>query len=182
MAAWLLTVTTTMTNLELRRRTIQREWCHRNYIIQTNVMVRTSTHWIDAEPITTSSMPSIPTGYFNVPADDLHLNSDSCIEESGLSSAWACLASGSLPIYISPDGPFGSITLQSNPITADFVYGPQPPNLQSQGGAPSPIPLFPFLDRNAVALGPSLFFFTTYDKLTIGMPSLHCCSRNQAQC
>jgi hypothetical protein len=72
------------------------------------------------------------------------------------------MSSGGLWIDIEPLGSFFSATLQPFPVNASFTYGPQPPNLNGVAQ-----PLFPFMDKDAAALGPALFFYDLYDKLMI---------------
>lgn len=121
------------------------------------------TSWIDATPLPTASSPaSVPTGPYNLPTDQININSSSCIVDNALSAAWGCMSSGGLWIDIEPLGSFFSAMLQPFPVNANFTYGPQPPNLN---GAAQP--LFPFMDKDASTLGPALFFYDFYDKLTI---------------
>lgn len=65
-------------------------------------------------------------------------------------------------INVEPLGAFYQVTLEPFPVNGTFEYGPQPPNL---GGVAQP--LFPFMDKDASSLGPAMFFFDCYDKLTI---------------
>jgi hypothetical protein len=121
------------------------------------------TSWIDASPLpTTSAIPSIPTGIYNVPTDQMNLNSSSCITDDALSAAWGCTVASSFWIDVSPLGSFFEVSFQPFPVTLNFQYGPQLPNL---GGVAQP--LFPFMDKDASTLGPAFFFYDLYDKLTI---------------
>lgn len=123
----------------------------------------TVTSWMDATPLPTgSSLGSVPTGPYNLPTDEINLNSSSCIVDSALSAAWGCMPSGGLWIDIEPLGPSYSATFQSFPVRANFTYGPQPPNLNGVAQ-----PLSPFIDKDASTLGAALFFYHCYDKLTI---------------
>jgi hypothetical protein len=121
------------------------------------------TSWIDASPLpTASAIPTIPTGIYNVPTDQINLNSNSCIIDDELSAAWGCVVAGSFWVDVEPLGSFYQVSFQPFPVALTFQYGPQPPNL---GGVAQP--LFPFMDKDASALGPAFFFYDLYDKLTI---------------
>jgi hypothetical protein len=139
-------------------------------VFNAEILYRTSaaatitiTSWIDATPLPTASSPaSVPTGPYNLPTDEINLNSSSCIVDNAFSAVWGCMSSGGLWIDIEPLGSFFSATLQPFPVNANFTYGPQPPNLNGVAQ-----PLFPFMDKDASTLGPTLFFYDLYDKLTI---------------
>ena len=123
----------------------------------------TVTSWIDAMPLPTALNPAcVPTGPYNLPTDEIHLNSSSCIVDQALSAAWGCMSSGGLWIDIEPHGSSFSATLQPFPVHANFTYGPQPPNLNGVAQL-----LSPYVDKAAAALGPALFFYDLYDKLMI---------------
>jgi hypothetical protein len=121
------------------------------------------TSWIDASPLPTASgIPTIPTGIYNVPTNQINLDSSSCIVDNALSAAWGCMGPGSFWVDVKPLGSIYQVSFQPFPLNIDFQYGPQPPNL---GGVAQP--LFPFMDKDASALGPAMFFYDLYDKLTI---------------
>jgi hypothetical protein len=123
----------------------------------------TVTSWIDATPLPTSSgISSPPTGPYNLPTDEINLNSSSCVVDNALSAAWGCMSSGGLWIDIEPLGSFYQVAFQPFPVDVNFTYGAQPPNLNGVSQ-----PLFPFMDKDASSLGPALFFYDLYDKLTI---------------
>jgi hypothetical protein len=82
--------------------------------------------------------------------------------DNALSAAWGCMSPGSLWVDIEPLGAFYSAMFESFPVNQNFTYGAQPPNL---GGVAQP--LFPFRDKDASSLGPAMFFYDLYDKLTI---------------
>lgn len=69
---------------------------------------------------------------------------------------------GSFWVHVEPLGSLYQVSFQSFPLNIDFQYGPQPPNL---GGVAEPLSLF--MDKDASALGPAMFFYDLYDKLTI---------------
>ena len=123
----------------------------------------TATSWIDASPLpTATNIPSIPTGPYNLPTDQINLSSSSCIVDDALSAAWGCMPPGGLWIDIEPLGPFYQATFEPFPVSSNFQYGPQPPSLYGVAQ-----PLFPFMDKDASSLGPALFFYDLHDKLTI---------------
>jgi hypothetical protein len=72
------------------------------------------------------------------------------------------MGAGSFWVDVEPLGSFYQVSFQPFPLTLDFQYGPQPPNLDGVAQ-----PLFPFMDKDASALGPAFFFYDLYDKLTI---------------
>lgn len=69
---------------------------------------------------------------------------------------------GSFWVDVQPLGSLYQVSFQPFPLNIDFQYGPQPPNLDSVAQ-----PLFPFMDKDASELGPAMFFYDLYDKLTI---------------
>jgi hypothetical protein len=149
-----------------------------SFLLNTDLLYRTSalatvtvTSWIDATPLPISSgIPSVPTGPYNLPTDEMNINSSSCIVENALSAAWDCMPSGGLWIDIEPLGSFYQATFEPFPfpVNLSFQYGPQPPNLNGVSQ-----PLFPFMDKDASNLGPAMFFYNLHDKLTI-RKSPHC--------
>lgn len=130
----------------------------------------TATSWIDASPLPTgTSLPLIPLGQFNVPTNDIKLQSNSCIVDPNLARAWDCMPSGGIGITLKAQGgrkrskyPRTSVIIDSYPLSANFSYGPQLPDLMAKE-----FNLMPSIDKEATGLGPALFFFTLYDKLTI---------------
>jgi hypothetical protein len=67
-----------------------------------------------------------------------------------------------LGFNVASQGQDTTLTLDAYPVTSGFLYGPQPPNLNSEQ-----LILAPSRDRNSHELGPSLFVWTLFDKLTI---------------
>lgn len=122
----------------------------------------TVTSWIDAGPLPSGqSVPSVPTGEYNVPTNEISLSSNSCIVDTQLSSAWGCMPPGGVGIEITPYGPSYQIAFDQYPVAINFTYGPQRPYFNTA------YPLLPSMDKEANDLGPSLFFYTLYDKLSI---------------
>ena len=123
----------------------------------------TSTAFIDGVPLATEqSVAPVPTGQYNVPTDDNEVNSKACIKNHTLVDAWDCLASTGMGFTVTGQGWGANITLDSYPLSSPFMYGAQPPDLGSR-----PLDLTPSTDQDSSDLGPSLFAYTYYDKLTI---------------
>ncbi len=123
----------------------------------------TSTAFFDVTPLPTSHLVSdVPNGMFNLPTFNLVANSQSCILDDGLSHAWACMPRNGLGVDIVGQGQTARLILDPYPLNASFLYGAQPPNLQRRK-----LNMVPSLDLDSSDLGPSLFAWTEYDKLTI---------------
>ncbi|ERF75254.1 hypothetical protein EPUS_00046 [Endocarpon pusillum Z07020] len=123
----------------------------------------TSTAFIDGVPLATGQpVASVPTGQYNVPTNGNEVNSKACIKNHTLVDTWGCLASSGMGITVTGQGWGASITLDSYPLSSSFMYGAQPPDLGTR-----PLDLTPSMDQDSSDLGPSLFAFTYYDKLTI---------------
>lgn len=123
----------------------------------------TSTASVDGVPLATGQpVAFVPTGQYNVPTNGIEVNSKACIKNPALVDAWDCLASTGLGITVTGQGWGANITLDSYPFSSSFMYGAQPPDLGSR-----PLDLTPSMDQDSSDLGPSLFAWTYYDKLTI---------------
>ncbi len=128
----------------------------------------TSTAFLDGVPLATEqSVAPVPTGQYNVPMNDEEVNSKACIKDEKLANAWDCLPRTGVGITVTGQGWGARITLDSYPLTGSFMYGAQPPDLGLQ-----PLNLTPSMDQDSSDLGPSLFAWTYYDKLTICKTSL----------
>lgn len=89
-----------------------------------------------------------------------------------MARAWDCIPGGGIGITLKRDNsqnshknskfPRTTVVLDSYPLSANFSYGPQLPDLMAREFS-----LMPSIDKEATSLGPALFFFALYDKLTI---------------
>lgn len=123
----------------------------------------TSTAFIDGAPLPTSHLVSdVPNGLFNLPTSNLVAYSQGCIAVGDLSHAWACMPPNGLGVDIVGQGQTARLILDSYPLDDSFLYGAQPPNLEQ-----AKLNLVPSMDLDSNDLGPSLFAWTEYDKLTI---------------
>lgn len=107
-------------------------------------------------------MAPVPTGHYKVPSNDSEVKSNACIENHELLDAWDCLPPTGMGITVTGQGWGAKIEVDPYPLDGSFKYGPQPPDLSSQQ-----LNLVPSMDQDSSDLGPSLFAFTYYDKLTI---------------
>ncbi len=131
----------------------------------------TSTAFIDGVPLATEHpVPTVPTGQYNVPINGKGVNSKACIKDDRLADAWDCLPSTGMGITVNGQGWGAKMTLDSYPLSGSFIYGAQPPDLGMR-----PLNLTPAMDEDSSDLGPSLFAWTFYDKLTICKISLWLC-------
>ena len=128
----------------------------------------TETSFLDGMPLPTDSpVVHVSNGRFNVVTNDIKTNLTECILNVELQAAWACLLPIELGITVAGQGWDASLTLDPYPLNrTSFKYGAQRPDLGSR-----PIELAPSMDQDSKYLGPSLFAWTYYDKLTIGMIS-----------
>jgi hypothetical protein len=123
----------------------------------------TSTAFIDGAPLPTDHpIPLVPNGDFNVPINNNGLFSQGCIQDPNLSKAWSCMPPTGIGLSVVGQGWDAALTVDPYPLNGPIVYGAQPPDLGSQQ-----LKLAPSMDRDSDDLGPSLFAWTTYDKLTI---------------
>lgn len=123
----------------------------------------TSTAFIDATPLATNlAIPDVPNGQYNFPNTNIGQNSQACIQNTDLSDAWMCMPPFGLGINIIGQRMNAGLILDSYPLNASFMYGAQPPDLH-----PRQLNLSPSMDMDSTDLGPSLFAWTYYDKLTI---------------
>lgn len=123
----------------------------------------TSTAFIDGAPLPTDHpVPDVPNGHYNVPTYGIQVNSKTCIENPELHGAWACLPPSGVGITVTGQGWGANLTLDPYTLNNSFMYGAQPPDLGLQ-----PLKLTPSMDQDSNDLGPSLFAWTYYDKLTI---------------
>ena len=127
-----------------------------------------TTQYIDASPISTSSLPPLPTGSFQLsfqyPASSA--NSSACLVNSAQQVAWSCelemVTPWLLQINQTSTGDLISIggVIDTAEDTAEPYYGTQPPKLDNQ--------LFALVvDLDNETLGPAYHFQTSYNKLVI---------------
>jgi len=130
----------------------------------------TATTFIDAAPLSTDHpLPNVPNGRYNVPNTKVRENSQACIQNTNLSSAWMCIPPIGVGITVVGQGSKAGLTLDPYPLNASFMYGAQPPDLNSKQ-----LNLAPSVDRDSGDMGASLFAWTYYDKLTICKMSFLC--------
>ena len=123
----------------------------------------TSTAFIDGTPLPTDHpVPNVPNGPYNIPTDDIEVNWQACISNTDLSGAWACMAHLEVGMTVIGQGRNVKLVLDPYPLNSSFLYGAQPPDLDLQQ-----LKLAAAMDRDSIELGPSLFAWTYYDKLTI---------------
>ena len=136
----------------------------------TAAVTVTETSWIDASPLpTTTGTPNIPIGTWNIPTTNTNLSSNSCVQNPSQAFTWGCMPPGGIGVDIVPWGPFYQIQFDTYPLNGTVQYGTQPPDLGTGLND-----LLPYMDKVASNLGPSLFFYTLYDKLTVGKWSYSC--------
>lgn len=126
------------------------------------------TETLDGMPLPSEfPVAFVPNEHFKVMASDLKEDSQECILDVGLRTAWACLLPMELGITVTGQGWDANLTVDQYPLNRKlFTYGAQRPDLP-----PQPIQLVPSTDQDDKDLGPSLFAHTEYDKLTIGTMS-----------
>jgi hypothetical protein len=130
----------------------------------------TSISFIDGAPLPTDRpVPEVPNGFYNFPTNNLVANSQGCIQDSNLSNAWACMPPSGIGVDIVGQGLSSQLTLDPYPLNGSFLYGAQPPNLEREN-----LTLVPSIDVDSNDLGPSLFAWTEYDKLTICESYFYC--------
>ncbi|KKY28599.1 hypothetical protein UCRPC4_g00404 [Phaeomoniella chlamydospora] len=128
----------------------------------------TTTSWIDASPITSSTvLAAVPTGQYQVSLQDVTSSMDSCIADTSLTGTWACEPPMGIGINVQDSTTSSNVNerqiiLDPYPISANFSYGAQPPDLEGE-----PQKLLPFYDKDALDLGPALFFCSQYNKTII---------------
>lgn len=125
--------------------------------------VITTTMWLDADPTTLSPGTSpLPTGHYQIPfnqSEEIH----KCITDSNYSPAWGCMDIAYIGLTVSRiQGIYQAVFEDFSVNTADFRYGPQPPDFNG-----SSFPLAPMSDRDDSELGVAMFFSVLFDKLSI---------------
>jgi hypothetical protein len=125
----------------------------------------TETSFLDGTPLPTDQpIPHVPNGPFNVATYGIETDSSNCILDPELHGAWACLPRIGMGITVIGQGWDANLTLDPYPLDKSSLrYGAQRPDIVSQ-----PIKLAPSMDQDSSDLGPSLFAWTLYNKLTIG--------------
>ena len=126
--------------------------------------VVTATSWVDASPISTSTLISVPTGTYALPLNEVAASFDTCVVNPALSSVWGCMPPTTVDLTVSDVESTNETQVQfaPYPLTVNFTYGPQPPDL---GG--KDFTLAAFIDKDNIDLGPAMFFYTEYTKVVI---------------
>jgi hypothetical protein len=131
------------------------------------------TTTFDATPMTASpvSLPTLPTGTFELPITVPSVAPNTCFVNSAQSVAWSCNIPMTIPYQISISGlPDASSNLDNNEINLAYgnnsfggwyAYGAQPPLL------PGPEILNLVIDSQDPERGPAWFFELPYDKVVI---------------
>ncbi|RMJ24166.1 hypothetical protein PHISP_04972 [Aspergillus sp. HF37] len=129
-----------------------------------SIVTVTSTPQLEATPMTTvpTHMAALPTGNYVIPSSPKN-QSRFCVADSDYRASWRCVNKGSIPINVqSIDQLHGSVTFQTNPYMGTYTYGAQAPYL------PVPTQSMNLVQDSAdTALGPAMFFMTSFDKLVV---------------
>lgn len=127
------------------------------------IITVTATPGMEATPI--PSMPygvlPLPTGTYNMPMNPKN-QSKLCVADHAFMASWSCMNAGDIPIEINGTWGHRAITFPTQPTSAVFTYGAQPPVFTNLTQA-----LSPMLDSRNFDLGPALYFFAVMDKLVI---------------
>lgn len=132
----------------------------------------TTTMWLDARPTSLSpDTPAIPTGDFQIPLNQT-AEIKNCIGSSLLTPAWGCMDIAYIGIDIfrpSPNAPVQAVFEDFSVNTANFRYGPQPPDFNGTA-----FDLEPMSDKDN-DWGVAMFFSVLFDKLSIRKWALSSC-------
>lgn len=120
--------------------------------------------WLDARPTSLNpDTPAIPTGEFQIPLNQT-AEIKNCIGSAALTPAWGCMDIAYIGVNIfrpSPNAPVQAVFEDFSVNTADFRYGPQPPDFNGTA-----FDLEPVSDEDN-DWGVAMFFSVLFDKLSI---------------
>lgn len=124
------------------------------------------TKWVDAMPTTLGPGASpLPTGHYQIPFNQSQEVSNCIPDTDGLGAAWGCMDIAYIGVNVFEDYASGGMQAAFEDFsvnTADFRYGPQPPDFNGTAFA-----LQPMVDKDASDLGAAMFFSVLFDKLSI---------------
>lgn len=129
-----------------------------------DIVTITASSKSDATPVSSipSSLKTIPTGSFVVPAD-LKNQSKFCMADPDYKVAWSCQDQGYIPIEVDGSGSEHTVNFPSKPFdSSSFNYGAQTPVLKDPEQS-----LSLMMDTSDLSMGPALFFYALFDKLVI---------------
>lgn len=113
----------------------------------------------------------LPTGHYQIPFNQTEEVNNCIPNKEVMGAAWGCMDIAYIGVNVYNDQSSGQMQAAFEDFsvnTADFQYGPQPPDFNGTA-----FTLQPMVDKDANDLGVAMFFSVLFDKLSIGKSLVH---------
>lgn len=114
----------------------------------------------------------VPTGHYQIPFNQSEEINQCIPNPDVMGAAWGCMDIAYIGVNVFEDQVSGNYQAAFEDFsvnTADFRYGPQPPDFNGTA-----FMLQPMVDTDASDLGAAMFFSVLFDKLSISEYHIHC--------